>query len=237
MSQQYQVITLSFFHYSGFKNRLWAFRAMGKSIPNLKLASGVQFVKLMGSGGKNGFGIWPNFGLYALLCTWDSENKAIDFQKNNSEFKEFLTKSKYNQTLFLSSIASHGTWDGTNPFIYKSTEIIENEPIAVITRGRIKWSKLWAFWRFVPPASQNIEAQDGLIYSIGIGELPLIQQATFSIWENTEKMKLYAYKSKQHTEVIRKTRELGWYSEELFARFKIVKSEGDVDVFNKILVS
>jgi hypothetical protein len=232
MSQQHSVITLTFFQYSGFKNKLWAFRAMGKSTPKVKLATGLQFVKLMGSGGKNGFGLWPNFGIYALLCTWSSENEAHEFHKNNTAFKDFMNKSDKNQTLWLSPISSHGTWDGANPFTINNEQPIENEPIAVITRGKIKWSKLWAFWQFVPPASQNIEAQVGLIYSIGIGELPLIQQATFSIWENTEKMKKYAYKSKQHTEVIRKTRELGWYSEELFARFKIVKSEGDIEALN-----
>ncbi|NJN33402.1 MAG: hypothetical protein HC817_03255 [Saprospiraceae bacterium] len=36
----------------------------------------------------------------------------------------------------------------------------------------------------------------------------------------------YAYKSPHHAEVVRKTRELGWYSEELFARFRVVDTEG-----------
>lgn len=39
-------------------------------------------------------------------------------------------------------------------------------------------------------------------------------------------MMQYAYTSQYHKEVVQKTRELGWYKEELFARFVPYKSEG-----------
>ena len=39
-------------------------------------------------------------------------------------------------------------------------------------------------------------------------------------------MKAQAYQSNLHTEVIRKTRELGWYSEDLFAKFSPYHTEG-----------
>lgn len=70
-------------------------------------------------------------------------------------------------------------------------------------------------------------AHPGLIFSVGIGELPLIQQATFSIWENIEAMTDYAYKSPQHKKVIQMTQKINWYKEELFARFLITKIEGE----------
>ena len=67
---------------------------------------------------------------------------------------------------------------------------------------------------------------EGRIFSIGIGELPIIQQATFSLWQDAKKMMDYAYKSQFHSEVVQKTRALGWYSEELFARFSPYKESG-----------
>lgn len=175
----------------------------------------------MGSGGKTGFSIMPNWGLYAILKDFDNLSDAKSFLQTNEILNDFKNKSTENQTFILKPISSHGLWDSRNPFIGNNEK--PTGPIAVITRGRIKLTKLWQFWRFVPPASKNIENQDGLLFSIGIGEFPLVQQATFSVWESTKKMTEYAYKSKQHTEVIRKTRELGWYSEELFARFTILE--------------
>ena len=36
----------------------------------------------------------------------------------------------------------------------------------------------------------------------------------------------YAYQNQKHSEVVKKTRELGWYKEELFSRFIPYRSEG-----------
>ncbi|MFN5849688.1 MAG: DUF3291 domain-containing protein, partial [Chitinophagales bacterium] len=66
----------------------------------------------------------------------------------------------------------------------------------------------------------------GLIYTKGIGEAPLVQMATFSIWESAETLRNFAYNSPEHLEAIKKTRELDWYQEEMFARFQPYKSQG-----------
>ena len=231
MEKQSQIVLISFFSFKGFLNKIWAFRKTGKAQIYAKKAVNTGFFKIMGSGGKTGFSIFPNWGLYAILKDFETISEAKAFMKNDNIFNSFKRKSIQNQTFILKPISSHGLWDGRNPFAGNNEKA--NGKIAVITRGRIKLSKLWQFWRFVPPASKNIENQDGLLFSIGIGELPLVQQATFSIWGNTEKMMEYAYKSKQHTEVIRKTRELGWYSEELFARFIVL--EEIVDAICKLI--
>lgn len=221
MKKPKQIIVFSFFKFNGFFNKLWAFRETGKSQLLVKKSEKKEFFKIMGSGGKTGFSIMPNWGLYAVLKGFETISDAKTFIEKDKIFNSFKLKSFENQTFVLIPNSSHGLWDGSNPFSGNNEKT--NGKIAVITRGRIKLSKLWQFWRFVPPASENIENQDGLLFSIGIGELPLVQQATFSVWESTEKMMEYAYKSKQHTEVIRKTRELGWYSEELFARFTVLE--------------
>ena len=71
-------------------------------------------------------------------------------------------------------------------------------------------------------------AAKGLISSLGIGEMPLIKQATFSIWENKAAIKAFAYQLKEHQEVIRKTRAEKWYSEDMFVRFKILEVVGTI---------
>ena len=69
----------------------------------------------------------------------------------------------------------------------------------------------------------------GFITSVGIGEAPFFMQATFSVWDSLEDVKNFAYRDKEHAEVIKKTRQENWYTEELFARFKILKSEGTLN--------
>jgi hypothetical protein len=44
--------------------------------------------------------------------------------------------------------------------------------------------------------SKSLEDYDGLALSIGVGEWPLIQQATLSIWKTQAEMIDYAYKMK-----------------------------------------
>jgi hypothetical protein len=68
-----------------------------------------------------------------------------------------------------------------------------------------------------------------LVLSIGVGEWPLIQQATISIWKTQKEMLDYAYKNPKHREVVMLTRKLNWYKEEMFARFVPYKFEGKWD--------
>lgn len=79
-------------------------------------------------------------------------------------------------------------------------------PIAVLTRATIRLSKLNSFWKNVDGVAQQMAGAHGLITSIGIGEVPFIKQATFSIWENKELMKAFAYQMHQHQDVIKKTK-------------------------------
>ncbi|HLL42103.1 MAG TPA: hypothetical protein VK369_03145, partial [Segetibacter sp.] len=60
------------------------------------------------------------------------------------------------------------------------------------------------------------------------------KQATFSIWKNKDGLKTFAYKMHEHIEVIRKTRQEKWYSEDMFVRFKIIASLGSIKGINPL---
>ena len=96
-----------------------------------------------------------------------------------------------------------------------------NNKSGVITRGKIKLSKQIDFWLNVSSASDAIKNANGVEFYKGIGELPLLSQATFSVWKNHKSISDFAYKNKAHSEIIKKTRDRKWYSEDLFARFEI----------------
>lgn len=180
---------------------------------------------MLGSGAGNGFSIWPNFGVYGLLNVWENPTVAAHFFEQHPHFNELKTRSQEEWTIYLKVNKVHGEWDGGCPF-ENSISLDPTKPIGVLTRATIFPNKLPFFWQWVPAVSQSITGQPGLIFSVGVGELPLVQQATFSLWENQQAMMNYAYSSHYHRDVVKKTREMGWYKEELFARFHPIKEEG-----------
>jgi heme-degrading monooxygenase HmoA len=105
----------------------------------------------------------------------------------------------------------------------------------VLTRANIRINKLQAFWSNVDEVAKLMTTAKGFVTSFGIGEAPLYRQATFSVWESLEDVKAFAYRSREHGEVIKKTRTENWYSEELFARFKPIAAFGTIKGQNPIM--
>lgn len=130
-------------------------------------------------------------------------------------------------TIVLEPVLSHGSWSGTS-FPIEAAPLSPNEPVAVLTRATIKTGKAYDFWKNVVPIQKQIKNVPGLLFSVGIGELPLLKQATFSIWEDQETMKSFAYSKTRHKDVVKQTRENKWYSEEMFTRFRIVQTAGSI---------
>ncbi|EJF08965.1 DUF3291 domain-containing protein [Pontibacter sp. BAB1700] len=204
----------------------WGLAQMGTKGTELNQIPGLLFHKLLGSGHGKGFSIKPNFRRYGLMCTWESEEAADEFLERSELMLEYRLHASEIWTVKLLPTQAHGLWDGVQPFTPQLSEKQHDGPVAVLTRASINWRALPQFWRFTPKVSKALEDAKGLICSIGLGELPLIRQATFSVWESMEAMKTYAYKGDLHKEVIKRTRSEKWYSEELFARFIPVGSHG-----------
>lgn len=216
-----QITTATFFKVSGFSKKFWALSQMGTAPLAIRKAPGLLFSKKMGSGSGNGFSIRPDFSTFALLAVWEKRDHAEHFFSNHPFIKSYEQQADSIKTYFLKATKAHGLWDNKQPFEMNG-EDVKDAKIAVLTRAKIKTSLLFQFWKNVPSVSKSIEGAKGLIFSKGIGERPLIYQATLSVWESKEHMFDFAYRSKKHVEMIKKTRELKWYSEELFAEFQIL---------------
>jgi hypothetical protein len=194
---------------------------------SIRKTPGLIFYKLMGSGRDLGFSPFPDWGVYALLGVWETEQDATNFFKHSEIYQHYQKMSVEQWTVFMKPINTKGLWSGNNPFIPSAELDASNSLIAVITRATIRTSKLIKFWRYVPTSQKPIQKGcEGLIYTKGVGEAPLIQMATFSIWENIESLKKFAYQSLEHQQAIKKTHQHNWYKEEMFARFQPYQSIG-----------
>ncbi|MBK8555894.1 MAG: DUF3291 domain-containing protein [Lewinellaceae bacterium] len=224
MSQQ--VTTITFFRYKGLKNKFWAFLMMQFAHAALAKVSGLHFYKLMGSGRGLGFNPFPDWSVYSLLQVWDSPEQADLFFEESALVKQYRAHTEEQWTLYMKSISAGGSWSGGNPFQKSGTLDPDNSHIAVITRATIKISQLFHFWRYVPSSQKPLSASEGLLFTKGVGEVPIVQMATFSLWQDLESVKKFAYQSVEHQMAIKKTRDLNWYKEELFSRFQPYKSTG-----------
>jgi heme-degrading monooxygenase HmoA len=191
---------------------------------------GLSFWKPFGTGSGNGFSIWPDFTTFGLLTVFNSEANAEKFLSTKT-IKEYEAPSKQYSHVLMHTIKAHGEWSKRQPF-ESSTKYDASKPLTVITRATIKPKLSPLFWRYVPSVSKSMDGHKGLIYSKGIGEWPIFMQATFSFWETGEDMMAYAYSNPKHAEMVRKTRELGWYSEELFSRFHPFDIQGNLIDFD-----
>lgn len=220
------ITTITFFGFEGLSARWQAFRQMGLSPGELKDIPGMTFGKMLGTGSGQGFRMWPDWGVYGLLQCWENEEAAQLFFAGNEWWQRLLHLSSERWTTYMHNARAHGRWEGKEPFP-QSVEYLEDRPVGVLTRATIARRHLWHFWARVARVSRAIhEISEQPLFSVGVGELPVVQQATFSFWRNSHEMKAYAYKNPYHKEVVMRTHKEGWYSEELFARFHPYRSEG-----------
>lgn len=191
----------------------------------LSLQRGCTFWKLMGSGKNGTFDLQPDWQQWALLAVWNQQDDFERFYQSSfvSRWWRKFTKEQY--TMLCKPLQSHGKWDGKEPF-GDATKQEHAGPVAVLTRATIRFKRLKDFWANVDGVAKIMTDAKGYMMSVGIGEAPVYRQATFSIWENIDDVKAFAYRSREHGEVIKKTRYENWYSEELFARFSIIATRG-----------
>lgn len=196
---------------------------MGLARRPLRRVAGLLSWKLCGSGTGEGFTPVPNTGVYAMLCAWPDEATAREMTATARPFTTWRARAAEDWTLFLAPTSVRGVWGGAAPF-RASAEAGEG-PLAALTRATVRPLRAIQFWRRVPDISQVIGTDGNVAFKIGIGEVPLLHQVTFSIWPDTASMADFARKDGPHARAIRAVRDGNWFSEELYARFRIL---GDV---------
>lgn len=212
--------------------RKWiAFQSMAFFRPWIFFNRRMIFRKLMGVG--QSMVQSTDWNRYAILSFSDASKMDLDLLNQDLDAwrKQYYGRFICNwwkwwgcklTTIVGETLLSHGSWDGFELKKIDAEKHDDTKPIAVLTRATIRLRKAKKFWSEVPPVQEQMKDVKGLLFTVGIGEMPLIRQATFSIWENETLMKTFAYGRDAHREIIAKTRSEGWYSEEMFARFRVL---------------
>lgn len=197
---------------------------MGAARPTMAAIPGIGFWKLCGSGTGEGFTPVPNTAVWAILATWPDEQTARERTGLAAPYRHWRERADESWTVFLSATSSRGAWSGLSPF--DATGRPGKGPIAVLTRATVKPSVVAKFWSRTPSIEKVIGLDPNVIFKIGIGEVPWLQQVTFSIWPDAASMNAFARRDGPHAAAIRAVREGNWFREELYARFSVLGDAG-----------
>lgn len=225
-------ISFSFFRYRAVYAPA-AFVVMGLQRLLKGDSAATRTVKLMGCGGRDGFSILPDLRTYALvsLMSAPTEMEAI----RATRFYRLVSRPAVERLHFLLSPASgHGTWDGSAALDYGGGGPDCGRPFAVLTRARVRPSRAKAFWRAVPAVRSWLRGHPGCAYAQGFGEHPLLSLATFSVWEDLDAMRSFAYGDSPHHRTAQAAMHGRWLSESLFARLALLDVGGDVERHPKL---
>lgn len=197
---------------------------MGLARRDMRRIDGLEFWKLCGSGTGEGFTPLPNTAVYAILAVWRDEETARHQIAVADGYLRFGARAAESWSVLLRPVSARGTWSGVAPFT--SDEPPKPGPVAALTRATVRPMAALRFWRRVPKISSVIGDDANVAFKIGIGEVPLLHQVTFSIWPDTDAMASFARKDGPHAQAIRAVRDGNWFREELYARFRVIGQIG-----------
>ncbi len=184
---------------------------------------GLRFARVLGSGRGGGFGLMPGLDHQGLICFFNDEDSARAFARDAPLLSAYRERADESLLALLRASSCRGSWSGAT--LAATAPTSDSAPIAALTRASIRLRHAARFWRHAPATHDGIARAPGCRLAIGLGEAPLLRQATFSLWDNAAAMDAYA-RSGAHLAAIRGAYEQGWFRESMFVRFVPISIEG-----------
>ncbi len=193
----------------------------------LARAPGLRFAKVLGTAPGGEFAPGADLRRWVVLASWHDADAAAAFE-TSSLVRGWGRLAEERWRADLAPLSSRGAWARREPFGRPEPRDWDG-PIAVLTRARLALHRVATFWRAVPPVAADVRGRDGLLAAVGVGEAPWVWQGTFSVWRDAAAVRAFAYQGAAHRAAIQATEETGWYAEELFARFGVLRTSGTLD--------
>lgn len=203
--------------------RLWAWSRLVLGRWPLRGIAGLGFSKVLGSGANGGFGIAPSGTHQGLFLVFDDEAHARSFIDESPVVDGYRDHARELCVALLRACSSKGSWSGAAMDV--SVGAPRSGPIAALTRASIRPLHARAFWKLSPPAEDSLARQPGCLLAAGLGEAPVLRQATFSLWSSAQAMDAYA-RTGAHQQAIAASYRGDFFSESMFVRFVPLEVRG-----------
>jgi hypothetical protein len=198
------------------RHRLWGWSRIVQRDAPLRTVPGLRFAKALGSGHEGGFGLRPSGSRQGLVANFSSLAHAEHFVAQSPIVQGYQQRATECCIALLRATSCRGAWGGN--VIAATARAPSGAPVAALTRASIRPSKAWTFWRHSPASELALAQSPGCQLAVGLGEAPLLRQATFSLWDSQAAMDAYA-RGGAHLQALRGAQQGGWFSESMFVRF------------------
>jgi hypothetical protein len=215
----------------------WGWMRLVAGTTAYKSVPGLMSAKVMGSGHGGGFTLRPSATHQGLLCRFESADTAMDFL-HGEQVLGYRERARECWGSLLAVTSSRGQWDQqewgvsdeartrlSNEWHERLPPCEEQMPLAVLTRASIQPSKAMAFWRHAPATQQSLDAAQGCLLAMGLGEAPLVRQCTLSLWQDEDSMLQFAAQGAHQQASIAAYRNQ-FFSESLFVRLRVLRMTG-----------
>ena len=206
----------------------WALWRLVRGPAALRRVPGLRFARVLGSGRRGGFGLKPGLDCQGVFAMFDSLDAAEQFAQSSLVAAAYRSHAAESFTAVLQATSARGSWAGQGMAAAQAAPAPARPPctpVAALTRASIRPTKALRFWRHSPPAEAELALAPGCRLAVGLGEAPVLRQATFSMWDSPQAMDAYA-RTGSHQRAIRASYDGGYFSESMFVRFAPVSVSG-----------
>ena len=201
----------------------WGLSRLVRGERALANVPGLRFARVLGSGRGGGFGLAPGLDHQGLIGFFDDEDSARAFADHAPVVAAYREHAHESLLALLRATSCRGSWAGAT--LAATAAAQPGVPMAALTRASIRLRHAARFWRHAPATHQGIARAPGCRLAVGLGEAPLLRQATFSLWDDVQAMDSYA-RGDAHRAAIEGAWREGWFSESMFVRFAPIGIEG-----------
>jgi len=165
----------------------------------------------------------PRPGRAALIAAWDEE-AALDAFMHEHPIGGRWSDGWH---VLLQPLGSFGSWSRLPELQDARGEALPDEPIAVLTLGRLRLSQLPRFLKATHGAERQAVKDPAMVASTGLARPPAIV-ATFSLWRTFAEMRDYAFgrSGAAHAAASRAHKERPFHHESLFVHMRPLRSGG-----------
>ncbi len=185
---------------------------------------GVRFARVLGSGQGGGFGLRPGLDHQGVFLMFDEVADALACVAGSPLLQAYRERADECLVAVLQASSARGRWGGQAMRAIVPSPAVD-EPMLALTRASIRPTQALRFWRQSPPSEAALAATPGCRLAAGLGEAPVLRQATLSLWDSTAAMNAYARQG-AHQKAIEASYREGYFSEWMFVRFVPLLMQG-----------
>lgn len=161
-------------------------------------------------------------GRVGMIAAWEDDAALDDFSRRHA----LAQRLAGGWQVRLRPLRVSGSWAGMPELPAKALPVDDDEPVGILTLGRLRLLRTAAFRRSAAPAEGEAIDSPALLAGIGLARPPRLV-ATFTLWRSAAAMRAYAYgPGGAHPAAVEADRTRPFHHESAFVRFRPYASRG-----------